>query len=249
MSSGEDDRQGADDDVVRRVDEVTWALDDLCRTLEREERLPEILDRLCRQIVHAIPEADMASVSMLRDGVPETVAATGDHAIEIDKAQYVANEGPCLEAATAGATVRVVVAEVRDRWPAFVEVAGRAAVSSYLSAPLFLDSEYHGSLNLYGSAPHGFGKLDAALLALYTTAAEAALHGARRYLLAREQTEHLRTALVTRAVIDQAKGVIMAVRRIPAEQAFELLVSKSQEENVKVREIAERFIRGIVEGD
>jgi hypothetical protein len=42
-------------------------------------------------------------------------------------------------------------------------------VAGYLSAPLFIDREYQGSLNLYGTTGQGFGTLDVALLELYTT--------------------------------------------------------------------------------
>lgn len=71
------------------------------------------------------------------------------------------------------------MAEARERWPALAHAATELGVSSYLSAPLFIDREYHGSLNLYGTGDHGFRELDAALLKLYTAAAEAALHNAR----------------------------------------------------------------------
>ena len=236
----------ADDHAVRRVDEVTGALEQLGDVLAQEEDLGVILNRVCQQAVHAIPEADLASVSLLRDGDPYTAAMTDEQAYEIDKAQYRAAEGPCLESAKTGRLVRVTVAEARKRWPDFAEAAATAEVASYLSAPLFIDREYHGSLNLYGEGPHGFGKLDAALLELYTVAAEAALRSARQYLQARTTVDHLRQALTSRAVIDQAKGILMAVHRVPADDAFALLVERSQRDNVKVREIAEQFIADIL---
>ncbi|MFI7679063.1 ANTAR domain-containing protein [Actinophytocola sp. NPDC049390] len=229
------------DDLVRKVDEVTKALEELARVLA-EDDLPTVLRRICRQAVDAVPEADVASVSILRNGVAETVATTDEVAAEMDRVQYAAGEGPCLEAAATGHVVHVRVADVGARWPDFADAAAEAAVASYLSAPLIAEREYRGSLNLYGFAAHGFGRLDAALLELYTTAAGAALRSAERYLRARDHVEQLRHALVSRAVIDQAKGVIMAVRGISADEAFAVLVDQSQRENVKVRELARRFI-------
>lgn len=64
------------------------------------------------------------------------------------------------------------------------------------------------------------------------------------YLRAFKLAEQLRTALTTRAVIDQAKGVLMAVHSITADRAFRLLVEQSQHENVKLHALAERFIAG-----
>lgn len=237
------------DRLARKVDEVTSAFERLAGVLTREDELNVLLWRVCQQAIHAIPEADMASITLLHERVPgavgETVAVTDDQAFAIDKAQYAAGEGPCLEAGTSRQVVRASVAEAGRRWPDFA-VACDVTVASYLSAPLFIDSEYHGSLNLYGRAGHGFGKLDAALIELYTTTAEAGLRSAHRYRQTLELVAQLREALTSRAVIDQAKGVLMAARRISADEAFALLVEQSQHENIKVRALAERFIADVI---
>lgn len=234
---------------IRQLDEVTGALENLSQVLDQEEDLPVILHRLCDQVVHAIPGADMASVTLLVDGRPQTAATTEEQAGAVDDAQYRAGEGPCLESAKTGLVQRVTVAEVRCRWPAFAEQAARLGVASYLSAPLFIDREYHGSLNLYGEQAHGFRELDAALLELYTTAAEAAIRNALRYQQSREHVKQLREALTSRAVIDQAKGIIMGARRISADEAFTLLVERSQRLNVKLRDVATRFVAEVIGAD
>jgi GAF domain-containing protein len=237
----------ATDQLIRELDEVTTALESLSGVLAQEEELGVILLRVCRQVVHAIPETEMASVTLLRDGGPVTAAITDDQAGEIDQAQYRTGQGPCLRAARTGQMVRIAVAEVQDRWPDFAAAAGGAGVASYLSAPLYIDSEYHGSLNLYGYRPHGYRSLDAAMLELYTTAAEAALQSARRYFRARTHAEHLQVALGSRATIDQAKGIVMGARRITADEAFMLLVEHSQRENVKLRDLADRLVTSMIE--
>ncbi|MDT7803469.1 MAG: hypothetical protein QOI78_6902 [Actinomycetota bacterium] len=229
-------------DAARRVDEVTTALDQLAGTFEEEEELSLVLQRVCRQVVHAVPDAELASITLLRDGAPYTAAATGDRAHRIDQAQYEAGQGPCLEAARTGELQRVEVTEAAQRWPEFTAAAGESAVLGYLSTPLFIDCEYHGSLNLYDTGGNSFGALDAALLELYTTAAEAALRSARRRRTARETTTQLTAALTSRAVIDQAKGILMALHRVSADDAFELLVKASQERNVKLREVARQLV-------
>ncbi|MEV7094969.1 GAF and ANTAR domain-containing protein [Amycolatopsis sp. NPDC051045] len=236
----------AEQDAVRRVDDVTGALERLSTTLEQDEELPVVLQRVCRQAVHAVPEADMASITLVRDGGPYTATSTGDEARRIDQAQYDAGQGPCLEAARAGTVQRVKVSEAAGRWPEFTAAAGETAVAGYLSAPLSIDREYQGSLNLYSAGDEGFGALDAALLELYTTAAEAALRAARRYVTARETVGQLRSALTSRAVIDQAKGMLMAVHRISEDDAFGLPAKQSQEQNVKLREVAERFVADVL---
>ena len=58
-----------------------------------------------------------------------------------------------------------------------------------------------------------------------------------------EQARNMRLAMESRAVIEQAKGVLMAQRHVDAEQAFEILREASQRYNRKLRDIA----AGIVE--
>ncbi|NLU85173.1 ANTAR domain-containing protein, partial [Rhodococcus sp. HNM0569] len=99
-----------------------------------------------------------------------------------------------------------------------------------------------GALILYSTRVDAFDEVDAALLDLYVTAASRAVRDWSRYRRTREHVEQLRTALASRAVIDQAKGIVMALRGVDAEEAFALLVAQSQQQNVKLRDIAEGVV-------
>ncbi|OZM72492.1 transcriptional regulator [Amycolatopsis antarctica] len=230
---------------LRHIDDVTGAIESLTEMLDRADDLPAMLRWVCQHATEAVPGADMAGVTLLRDGKPTTAAITDETVSEVDADQYRVGDGPCLEAATTGKVVRVDVEEAHERWPAFAASARRAGVRSYLAAPLVIDNVHSGAINLYGRQAHGFFEAEAALLELYTTAVEAGLRTASRYLDARALAGQLRTALESRAVIDQAKGIIMAARRIDADSAFALLVEQSQREQVKLRLLAERFVAGV----
>ncbi|MFC4857193.1 ANTAR domain-containing protein [Actinophytocola glycyrrhizae] len=230
------------DDVIQRLDEVTGALAELSRVLDQEEDLSVIMERMCHRVVGAIPDADLASVTVLRDGTPASLAWTDRYTLSVDRAQYDAGEGPCLEAVRSGKVQHITVPDVAGRWPAFAAAAGDLGIGSYLSAPLFIDDKYQGSLNLYGRRTHGFRALDAALLELYTTAAEAALRNTLRYLDTRRHMDELLHALTSRAVIDQAKGILRVAHGISADEAFAMLVDRSQRENRKLRELAVEFV-------
>jgi GAF domain-containing protein len=233
--------------VIGQVDDVADALATLCGLLDEQEDLSEALHRVCQQAVHAIGEAESASVTLLGTDRPYVAATTGDHAHQIDHVQYQAGDGPCVEAAKIRQVVRVTVREVVDRWPAFATSSAEAGVGSYLCAPLYVDDEHHGSLNLYHSEHHGFSGLEAALLRLYTTSAEAALHSSHRHQRARRNIDQLQRALTSRAVIDQAKGIIMGAHRISADEAFDMLVAKSQGQNVKLKHLAAQFVAEIID--
>jgi PAS domain S-box-containing protein len=58
----------------------------------------------------------------------------------------------------------------------------------------------------------------------------------------RQVTEDVAQVLANRTVIDEAKGMLMLVYNIDAEAAFELLKWRSQEANVKLRQLAEQIV-------
>lgn len=223
------------------LDEVTGALEKLIVTLDTEEDFQVLLHQVCLQVTQAVPGVDEATVTLLRDGKAHTAATTSELVAELDRDQY-RHGGPCLDAARTGLLERVAIEEAYERWPQFTRDAHAAEFDSYLSAPLVVNTEHAGAINCYGSQAQGFAELDARLLELYTTAAEAILRTYHRYLTAAEAAQQLRTALTSRAVIDQAKGILMAIREVSADEAFTLLVEQSQRENIKLRDLAERFV-------
>ncbi|WP_181774970.1 GAF and ANTAR domain-containing protein [Amycolatopsis pittospori] len=230
---------------VLPLDDVTTALEGLMEILQGEDDLGILLDRICHEVVRALPDVDEASVTLLCDGNPHTAVATADIAIELDRDQYRLGDGPCLEAGRTGEIVRVAVRESAERWPEFAVSAKQAGFGSFLAAPLSVSERLSGAVNCFGAQNDGYAELDARLLELYTTAVEAILRTYTRYLEARETIQQLQTALTSRAIIDQAKGVLMAVRQIDADEAFSLLVAQSQRENIKLRQVAERFIANV----
>lgn len=230
-------------DVIRRLDEVASDLSSLSQLLDEEEDLGRVLQRSVDQVARGVPGADMVSVTVLRDGGRgETVASSHERVWAIDADQYAAGDGPCLEAARIRQIVRTGIEQALQRWPAFARSARAAGVESYLCSPLAIDTEFVGSLNLYSEKPHGFGDFDVALLKVYTTASIAAIANARRYAKARKLANDLSVALDSRAVIDQARGILMARRGISAEQAFAELARESQNSNVKLRVLAARLV-------
>ncbi|WIX76908.1 GAF and ANTAR domain-containing protein [Amycolatopsis carbonis] len=224
------------------LDEVTGALETLIAALDKIDDSAVLLHEVCEQVIRAVPGVDEASITLITDGVPTTTATTSEAAAALDRDQYLVGDGPCLQAARTGAMVRVSIADAAERWPVFAKDSAKAGFGSFLSAPLVVSDTHAGAVNCYSTRDHGFAELDEKLLDLYTTAATAALRTYNRYQHAHETAEHLRTALSSRAVIDQAKGILMPLRRIPADEAFTLLVEQSQRENVKLRDLAARFV-------
>lgn len=230
-----------------QLDEVTGALESLVASLDSNGNLQTLLQHVCAHVLQVVPETDMASVTLVRDEQPETAACTDDRVYHLDADQYLIGNGPCLEAAATGQIVRVHVEQAPQRWPRFHASAAEAGVGSYLSAPLTVDSTHSGSINLYSEQSHGYAQTDGTLLELYLTAVAGALRATSRERAAHELVAQLREALTSRATIDQAKGILMGAHRISAEQAFEILVARSQQENRKLRDLAHDFTAEIVD--
>lgn len=235
-------------DLLARLDETAEALTVLRDALSLEEPLDAVLLRLAETAAIATTDADAVTVSVITSKRPRTAAATDTSLVDIDEEQYRANRGPCLESARTLTAVRAVVGEHLDLWPEFEAAAARHGICAYLSVPLVLpasdraEAEHVGSLNIYSGSTSAFDPFDEGLMRLFTTAASAAISNAHRWQRSREHIQQLEHALVTRGVIDQAKGVLMAVHSCTADEAFAMLVKRSQHENVKLRDVAKSLL-------
>ncbi len=237
-------------DPVERLDEATAALTVLRDGFSGEEPLDEVLQRLAETATRAIQDADAVTVTV-NPQQPRTAAASDTSLVEIDEKQYAADRGPCLEAARTLQAVRAVVGDNSDTWPEFETAADEHGVRAYLSVPIVLPAADHsdgthvGSLNIYSYTATAFDPFDEGLMLLFTTAASAAIDNAHRWQRSREQISQLETALVSRAVIDQAKGMLMAVHSCTADEAFAMLVQQSQNKNVKLRDVAKDLLDSV----
>lgn len=205
----------------------------------------ETLLEVSRITTDAVPAAEMAGITMLGDhGKPTTAVFTDPEAPEIDAAQYESGAGPCLDAWRQRRVVRVDdLASVSSQYPEFAKAARSHRVESVLSLPLVAGTNGLGALNLYARTPAGFTDDDETLGLELASAAAVVLANASAYWEASQLGEQLSQAMRSRAVIEQAKGILMA--RSPdlsPDDAFDVLRKASQRENVKLREIAQRIV-------
>ena len=205
----------------------------------------ETLLRVSEATLDALPAADMAGISLLgENGRPTTGIFTDGAAPEIDASQYESGAGPCLESWRTGRTIRLDdIADAAERYPKFAQAAQEHGVHSSLSLPLMAGDDAVGALNLYARVAEGFSEDDEATGEILASAAAIVLANASAYWQAAQMSEQLSQAMQSRAVIEQAKGILMARSpEITADGAFEVLRKASQRENVKLRDIAQRVV-------
>jgi hypothetical protein len=227
----------ADVDVVGQFRRLAPALLD-CATVA------EVLDRVLDAVTRVVPVAAMASVTMRDDaGHYYTPVSTGGPAEEIDVVQYRSGRGPCVDAAREDGPASAVSDDLRheERWP---ELAGTAVGHGFLSVaavellPDARPPRLPGALNVYASGPQAFGRADIDRLTILAGYASLALATTDAVSAAELKQAHLQTAIETRDVIGQAKGILMARRGLDADQAFDLLRRTSQDINVKLARLA-----------
>ncbi|MET0195925.1 ANTAR domain-containing protein [Rhodococcus sp. RS1C4] len=114
-----------------------------------------------------------------------------------------------------------------------------------LSAPISVDTTQIGALEVYSFTDHTFTETDEILIKVFVTAVESAIWNSRRASEAQRELTGLREAMRTRATIEQAKGIVMAIRGIAADDAFEVLSLQSQNENVKLHTLAHRIVESV----
>lgn len=248
MGGGRDGRLQSSDVVAlaealeSRSDEVAMAMHELAQLLVAEEGVESTLQRIVDLAKRVIPGCDAAGVTLYMEGKYVTAAYTDQRTLEVDEGQYARDEGPCLQSMRDRAVLRIDIGEASERWPEFLDDARRAGIRSFLAGPLLLKNEAIGALNLYSSEHDGFTNLDDLLIALFTGQAAIAVANAKTYGDAIELTHQLQEAVASRAVIEQAKGVLMAREGLDPDGAFSQLRTWSQHRNVKLREIAKEVV-------
>lgn len=184
------------------------------------------------------------AITLEPDGRPLTVAASDPRAALVDEAQYEMGEGPCLHALQTGQQVIIEDTMGPERWGGFSVRAAANGIRSCLSLPLNAEG-IRGALNLYAPVPHGFGEPEIQRAKTFAASASAALALAVRQASAVELTAQLRAALASRAVIDQALGIIMAQERCASSRAFAILRTVSQNRNLRLRDIANEIVTSV----
>ena len=174
-----------------------------------------------------------------------TIGATDQRFIALDDAQYESGEGPCLAVLEPHDAISLDdVGEQDDRWEHFAKTAAHLGVHSSLSMHLPVDSgDVAASLNLYSKRHLALSDERVATAVPFAEQLAAAIQSVDAHRSTAKLAQNMAEAMRSRAVIEQAKGMLMSERRIDADQAFDQLVKLSQHANVKLREVAERIVK------
>jgi GAF domain-containing protein len=221
---------------------MTIAFDQLARIVLADNSMQSVLTTVAQLSQQAVPGADAVSITFVERGTPSTVAMTAELALTLDERQYDAGAGPCLAGIETGSVVEIEDMRQDRRWPEFATAAVEHGAGSSLSVPIPLQRDVGAALNIYSTRPQAFdgeSRRVAGALADYAGVAIANMHVLETQGRVAEQ---LKTAMQSRAVIEQAKGVLMGQHRCSADEAFGMLVARSQRSNRKLRDVAQALV-------
>ncbi|MEN2416942.1 ANTAR domain-containing protein [Streptomyces rimosus] len=192
-----------------------------------------------------------AGVTVLDDlGRVEYATASDERCRRLEDDQIELNEGPCVDATRDGTAVptAVLTGPAAMRWPRFARRARRAGITAVAAVPLRTPALTVGALNLMveqdtEALPDGTDLRLAQALADATASCFGHRHDLHDQAVLIEQ---LTTALDSRLVIEQAKGVLSERLRISLDDAFHRLRAHARARRRKLTDLATDVAHGTV---
>jgi ANTAR domain/GAF domain len=230
--------------------------------MDREQRLAEtfveladtltddfdVIDFLQVLAARCVELLDVAAAGiMLADqgGSLMTVAASDERARLLELFEIQNDEGPCRDCYRLGtAVVNVDLHGARERWPQFTPQAIAEGFRSANAVPLKLRSQVVGSLNLFHATTGGLGSGELRLAQALADAATIGILQQRTIQRTEVVAGQLQSALTSRIIIEQAKGVLAERLKISTDDAFEMLRGAARSRNRLLSDLARDVASG-----
>ena len=234
----------------RRAVAVADVFVTLADTLVDDYDVVDLMDQLVTSCAELF---DIAAAGLLlvdqRDGL-QLVASSSEEARVLELFQLQSDEGPCLDCISTGRPVTVGdLDDQRERWPRFVEAAARGGFHAVHAVPMRLRDEVIGGLNLFGSDHRTLEPQEQRLAQALADIATIGVLQQRTVHRSSLLAEQLQTALDSRVVIEQAKGVLRQHGGLSMDGAYRALRRYSRDHNRKLGEVAEAVVRDRVDID
>jgi transcriptional regulator with GAF, ATPase, and Fis domain len=222
---------------------------ELADTLVEEFDVIDLLQTLTERCVELV-DTDAAGL-MLDDqrGNLRLIAHTHESARLLELFELQQQEGPCLDCFATGQVIaNIDLATATDRWPVFTQAAREVGFDTSHAVPLRLRRQVIGALNLFTT---GRRPLSDEHLAVAQGLADIATIGLLHERAVRDQvtlSEQLQTALHSRILIEQAKGVLSAQAGTSVEAAFALMRTHARRTGQPLTTLAGAVVAGGVAG-
>ena len=228
-----------------RYEQLANAFVGLADTLVADYDVIELAQQLIDSAMKLLPIKAAGILLGDSKGGLHVFASSSEETRLLELLQVEADVGPCLEAYRTGHPVLVADLDAEAaRWPAFAERAAMYEFRSVTALPLRLRTERVGALNMFRDETGDWPTTDVAVAqALADVATIGILH---QRILSRSElvNQQLQTALNTRLIIEQAKGVLAERGAIDMDGAFSLLRAHARKTNRRLADLARDVVNG-----
>lgn len=220
---------------------------ELADTLVDDFDVLDLLHTLCERSVELL-QADAAGLILAdQHSKLHVMASTTDEARLVELFVLQSDEGPCLESYSTGhRLVNIDLDEVAERWPRFHAASVAAGYRSTHAIPLRLRDQVLGVLNLFCIDRATLSDSDVDLGQALCDIATVGLLHERTVRNAEVLTEQLQSALNSRVLVEQAKGVLAERAGIGVDEAFSLLRGHARRNHQKLTSVAAAVIDGVL---
>lgn len=218
------------------------AVAELSRLPLADHTLESLMAEICRLVVDLVPGAAEVSVTIVEGDHAWTAAFSGPMALALDERQYALGHGPCVDGAVSGTRTEIPDMATETRWADYAPAALARGARSSMGVPIPVQREVVAAINIYGTEPYAFDSTGVALAEEFAGYAGVALANLSHIVTAQQTSQALQEAMHSRAVIEQAKGMLMGDRRVTADAAFDLLVALSQASGRPLRDEAQALV-------
>ncbi|MFJ8827481.1 GAF and ANTAR domain-containing protein [Streptomyces sp. NPDC102467] len=209
----------------------------VARNLLEQDSVEGTLSEITAAAVRLVPGCEAAGILRLSGGTVRSYAVTSPLVQESDHLQERFGEGPCFDAAKVGHPVFRIhdMTTETTRWRRYAPEARALGIGSMMGFLLYTNEQDLGALDMYSPKAGAFTE------DCETAGWLLASHAAVAFAESREHSQ-LAQAVQTRGLIGEAMGVLMASHHLSQDEAFDVLRRYSQENNIKLREVARRTV-------
>jgi GAF domain-containing protein len=222
------------------VDVLLDTVERFATTLTGDFAVSGELRKLAEQVAVMLGVSGVGVV-LVRQGRLSDVIATGEAIADLERVVEGREIGPGADAMRSRQPV--VVADLTggdhaERWPAYVAQAEDWKIRAVAAVPMLVGERALGVLGLYDGTRRTWTDEELRVARVMAGIASCYLVHASELGQARETNEQLKTALASRIIIEQAKGVLAEAGGITVDEAFEVLRKHSRAHNARIHDVA-----------
>jgi PAS domain S-box-containing protein len=195
------------------------------------------------EVIAGLLGADGGALAVVdQDGAVQWATATSQPAYLLTQVEQDFQEGPGVDARATGQPVAIPDLRLGQRWLRLGPVAASHSVRAALAAPVRADGRTLGALTVIMATPRQWSQAQAQAISGYASILGRLLVTAADAARQRRLAGQLQTALDSRIVIEQAKGVLMERKGLPPSQAFQVLRHMARSSSRKLTDVAAQII-------